>query len=110
MVDIQTRSGLTKVVDVAQEMFILAEQLFHETTETERHLKRIDINAMTGVLLQDTKIISLYKAILVLWIQIILIMKLKLIYWRVSSNFIFMYVLFPLQKTSCPTRNKNKET
>ena len=110
LVDIQTRGGLTKVVDVAQEMFILAEQLFHETTETERHLKRIDINAMTGVLLQDTKIISLYKAILVLWIQIILIMKLKLIYWRVSSNFIFMYVLFPLQKTSHPTRNKNKET
>ena len=45
-------------------MFILAEQLFRKTTETEKHLKKIDINAMTEELLQDTKIISLYKAII----------------------------------------------
>ena len=64
LVDIQTRGGLTKVVDEAQEMFILAEQLFRKTTETEKHLKKIDINAMTEELLQDTKIISLYKAII----------------------------------------------
>ena len=45
-------------------MFILAEQLFRKTTETEKHLKKIDINAMTEELLQDTKIISLYKGII----------------------------------------------
>ena len=44
-------------------MFILAEQLFCKTTETERHLENVDINVMTGELLLDTKIISLYKAI-----------------------------------------------
>ena len=64
LVDIQTRGGLTKVVDEAQEMFILAEQLFRKTTETEKHLKKINISAMTEELLQDTKIISLYKAII----------------------------------------------
>ena len=32
LVDIQTRAGLTKIVDEAQEMFILAEQLFYKTT------------------------------------------------------------------------------
>ena len=64
LVDIQTRGGLTKVIDEAQEMIILAEQLFHKTTETEKHLKKIDISAMTEELLQDTKIISLYKAII----------------------------------------------
>ena len=64
MVDIQTRDGLTKVLDEAQKMFILPEQLFGKTTETEKHLKKIDINAMTEELLQNTKIISLYKAII----------------------------------------------
>ena len=54
---------MTKVVDETQEIFILAEQLFRKTIETERHLKKIDINAMTGELLQDTKIISQNKAI-----------------------------------------------
>ena len=54
---------MTKVIDEAQEMFILAEQLFCKTTKIERHLKKIDINAITEELLQDTKIISLYKAI-----------------------------------------------
>ena len=34
LVDIQTRGGLTKVVDEAQEIFLLAEQLFHKTAET----------------------------------------------------------------------------
>ena len=63
LVDIQT-GGLTKVVDEAQEMFILAEQLFRKTTETEKQLKKININAVTEELLQDTKIISLYKAII----------------------------------------------
>ena len=63
LVDIQTRGGLTKVVDEAQKMFILAEQLFCKTTETERHLKKININALAEELLQDTKIISTYKAI-----------------------------------------------
>ena len=48
LVDIKTRDGLIKAVDEAQEMFILAEQLFRKTTETERHLKKIDINAMIG--------------------------------------------------------------
>ena len=43
-------------------MFILAEQLFRKTTEAKKHLKKIDINAMTQELLHDTKIISLYKA------------------------------------------------
>ena len=59
LVDIQTICGLTKAVDEAQEMFILAEQLLRKTTETEKHLKKIDINAMTQELLHDTKIISL---------------------------------------------------
>ena len=63
LVDIQTRGGLTKVVDEAQEIIILTEQLFRKTTETERHKKKIDISAMTEELLQDTKIISLYKAV-----------------------------------------------
>ena len=63
LVDIQTRAGLTKVVDETQEMFILAEQLFRKTTEKEKHLKKIDINAITEELLQDTKMIGLYKAI-----------------------------------------------
>ena len=110
LVDIQTRGGLTKVADEAQKMFILAEQLFRKTAETERHLKKVDINAMTEELLQDTKIISLYKSITGASIQMILIMKLKLIYRTVSSNFIFVYVLFPLQETSHSTRNKNKES
>ena len=44
-------------------MFILDEQLFHKTTEIGKHLKKIDVNAMTEELLQDSKIISLYKAI-----------------------------------------------
>ena len=39
LVDIQTRGGLTEVVDEAQEMFIFAEQLFRKTAETEKHLK-----------------------------------------------------------------------
>ena len=64
LVDIQIRNGLTKVVDEAQEMFILAEQLFLKTTETEKHLKKIGISAMTEELLQDTKIINLCKAII----------------------------------------------
>ena len=64
LVDIQTRGGLTKVVDEAQEMFILAEQLFRKTTETEKKMKKIDISAMTEEFLQDTKIVSLYKAII----------------------------------------------
>ena len=59
LVDIQTICGFTKAVDEAQEMFILAEQLLRKTTETEKHLKKIDINAMTQELLHDTKIISL---------------------------------------------------
>ena len=63
LVDIQTRGGLTKIVDEALKMFILAEQLFCKTTETERHLKKININALAEELLQDTKIISIYKAI-----------------------------------------------
>ena len=41
LVDIQTRGDLTKVADEAQEMFILAEQLFCKTTETEKHLKKL---------------------------------------------------------------------
>ena len=45
-------------------MFILAEQLFCKTTETEGALKKIDINAVAEELLQDTKIISLYQAII----------------------------------------------
>ena len=45
-------------------MLILAEHLFRKTTETERHLKKIDINAMTEELQQDNKMISLYKAII----------------------------------------------
>ena len=111
LVDIQTRGGLTKVVDETQEMFILAEQLFRKTTKKEKHLKKIDINAMTEELLQDTKIISLYKASTGASIQMILIMKLKSTYWRISSNFIFVHVLFSLQKRSSPpTRNKNKKT
>ena len=73
LVDIQTRGGFTKVADEAQEMFILTEQIFSKTAETERHLKKVDINAMTEELLQDTKIISLYKSITGASIQMILI-------------------------------------
>ena len=63
LANIQTRGDLTKVLDEAKEIFILAEQLLRKTTETERDLNKIDINAMAEELLQDTKIISLYKAI-----------------------------------------------
>ena len=65
---------------------------------------------MTEELLQDTKIISLYKAIIGASGTNDFNNEVKLIYWRISSNFIFVYILFPLQKTSHPTRNKNKET
>ena len=65
---------------------------------------------MTEELLQDTKIISLYKAIIGASGTNDFNNEVKLIYWRISSNFIFVYVLFPSQKTSHPTRNKNKET
>ena len=41
LVEIQTRGGLAKVLDEAQEMLILAEQLFRKTTETEKHLKKL---------------------------------------------------------------------
>ena len=55
---------MTKVVEVAQKILILAQQLFREATEEERHLKKIYINAMTEELLQDTIIIRLYKVII----------------------------------------------
>ena len=41
LVDIQTKGGVTKVVDEAQEMVILSEKLFRKTTETEKHLKKM---------------------------------------------------------------------
>ena len=47
LVDIQTRVDLIEIVEGSQEMFILPEQLFRKTTETERHLKKIDISAVT---------------------------------------------------------------
>lgn len=84
---VQTSGGLKKVVDEAQEMFIFAEQWFRKTIETEGHLKKTDIKAMTGELLQDAKIVSLYKTIVGV-IQMILIVKLKLIYLRISSIYL----------------------
>ena len=110
LVDIQTRDGFTKVVDEAQEMFILAEQLFLKTTETEKHLKKIDINAMTEELLQDTKIISLYKAIIGTSdrndldneVKVNLLDNILKLYLRVRS--------FSFAKDITSTRNKNRET
>ena len=54
LVGIQTRGDLKKVVDETQEMFILAKQLFRKTTETEKHLKKIDIN-ISSARYQDNK-------------------------------------------------------
>ena len=43
LADILTRGELTKVLDEAQKIFILAEQLFRKTTETERDLKKMTL-------------------------------------------------------------------
>ena len=110
LVDIQTICGLTKAVDEAQEMFILAEQLLRKTTETEKHLKKIDINAMTQELLHDTKIISLQKGIIGASDANDLDNEVKV---DLLENVLKLYLgvrFFPLQKTTPPTRKKNKET
>ena len=65
---------------------------------------------MTEELLQDTKRVSLYKAIIGASDTNDFDNEGKVNLLENILKLIFVYVLFPLQKTSHPTRNKNRET